>query len=78
MQFYPDFEDVHYAIKMWFDYFSDTFYYKLFSAWDIIGHFLNVKYGLKIPNDKVYFSIAVNKLKDINKNIYSNFNDIMD
>jgi len=32
VQYYPDFKEVHFHIKMWFDYFSDTLYYKLFSA----------------------------------------------
>jgi hypothetical protein len=71
MQYYPDFEEVHYSIKIWFDYFSDTLYYKLFSAWDILGHILNVKYELKIPSDKVYFSTALQKMKGKDRSLYN-------
>lgn len=78
IQYYPDFEEVHRGIKMWFDYFSDTLYYKLFSAWDLVGHFLNVKYDLKIPKRDVYFSIALQKLgnEDKDRNLYKWLNDI--
>ena len=70
VQYYPDFEEVHFHIKMWFDFFSDTLYYKLFSAWDLIGHVLKVKYGLDIRKERVYFGPAVDKLGDKDKNLY--------
>ena len=69
VQYYPDFEEVHWHIKMWFDFFSDTLYYKLFSAWDLIGHILKVKYGLEIKERDVYFSTAFKKLGDKEKNL---------
>ena len=43
IQYYPDFADVHFQIKAWFDFYSDVLYYKLFSAWDLMGHVLNVQ-----------------------------------
>ena len=64
VQYYPDFKEVHWHIKMWFDFFSDTLYYKLFSAWDLIGHILKVKYDLEIKERDVYFSTAFKKLGD--------------
>ncbi len=69
VQYYPDFEEVHFHIKMWFDFFSDTLYYKLFSAWDLIGRVLNVKYGLDIKEKNVYFSTAFEKLGDKDNNL---------
>ena len=54
---------------MWFDFFSDTLYYKLFSAWDLIGHILKVKYDLEIKERDVYFSTAFKKLGDKEKNL---------
>lgn len=62
VQYYPDFtERQHFHIKGWFDFYSDTFYYKLFSAWALIGHMINVAYGLGIK--KADFSKAVEALK---------------
>ena len=69
VQYYPDFEEVHFHIKRWFDFFSDTLYYKLFSAWDLIGHILKVKYDLEIKEREVYFSTAFKKLGDKEKNL---------
>lgn len=61
IQYYPDFTGRHFHIKAWFDFYSDTFYYKLFSAWDLLGHMINVAYGLGIK--KADFSRAVEALK---------------
>jgi hypothetical protein len=38
VQYFPDFAERHFHLKGWFDFYSDTFYYKLFSAWDSVGH----------------------------------------
>jgi len=76
VQYFPDFKEVHYSIKMWFDYFSDTLYYKLFSAWDLVGHLLKVKYDFKIRKDSVSFSTALEKLKDKDTNLYNCLNSI--
>ena len=64
IQYYPDFTERHFHIKGWFDFYSDTFYYKLFSAWDLVGHMINVAYGLSIKKKGVYFSTAVEALKN--------------
>ena len=37
VQYYPDFEEVHFHIKMWFDFFSDT----LLLSISAMGHILN-------------------------------------
>ena len=71
VQYYPDFEERHFHIKGWFDYYSDTLYYKLFSAWDVVGHILNVKYDLKV--DMVYFGKAVEALKSKHPSLHANF-----
>jgi len=59
-QYYQGFTGRHFHIKGWFDFYSDTFYYKLFSAWDLVGHMINVAYGLGIK--KSDFSKAVDAL----------------
>ncbi len=70
MQYFPDFENHHVYIKAWFDFYSDTLYYKLFSAWDIIGHILNVKYSLNIRKDRVNFREAVQRLKNRDETLF--------
>lgn len=62
VQYFPDFAEKHFHIKGWFDFYSDTFYYKLFSAWDSVGHMINVAYGLSVK--KVSFSTAVKALNN--------------
>ena len=64
IQYYPDFTEKHFQIKGWFDFYSDTFYYKLFSAWDLVGHMINVAYRLGIKKKDVYFYRAVKALKN--------------
>jgi len=74
--YFPDFEDLHYEIKKWFDYYSDVFYYKLFSAIDIVGHILNNKQNLKIKKSKVSFSKSLKKLQGINDELLTTLNTI--
>ena len=68
IQYYPDFADVHFRLKAWFDFYSDVLYYKLFSAWDLLGHVLNARYELGV--DKVYFGTAVRELQSKDKAMY--------
>jgi hypothetical protein len=70
IQYFPDFKEAHYLLKTWFDYFSDTFYYKLFSSLDIIGHIINVKYELDIQNNHIYFTNLVNELKNKDNSLF--------
>lgn len=77
IQYCPDSEPIHFHIKAWFDFFSDTLYYKLFSAWDVIGHILNLKYDLKIDIDKVYFGTAIGKLRKKDINLHACLNNVL-
>lgn len=76
IQYYPDFNKEHWHIKAWFDFYSDTLYYKLFSAWDLIGHALNVQYELNIY--KVDFSKAINNLPDKDTNLHARLKNVKD
>jgi hypothetical protein len=76
IEYYPDFQKVHYSIKSWFDFFTDTFYHELFSAWDMVGHFLNVKYDLGLKD--VYFTTAIDGLSEKNSNLYNSLIKIKD
>lgn len=68
VQYYPHFEKKHFQIKSEFDYYVDTFYYKIFSAWDTIGHLLNILYGLKMKKPSLL--AAIDKLKSANSCLY--------
>jgi len=76
IQYYPDFTDTHFRIKGWFDFYADTFYYKLFSAWDLVGHTMKVAYGL--PVKKVYFTTVVEALSKKNKPLYDCLKELQD
>lgn len=77
-EYFPDFNQVHFYVKEWFDYYSDVFYYKLFSAWDLVGHILDVKYDLKVEEKgkKVGFHSAVNALNQKDNSLYSRLDNI--
>jgi hypothetical protein len=77
IQYYPDFTKRDFHIKGWFDFYSDTFYYKLFSAWDLVGHMIKVAYGLGIKKRAISFSTAVDALGKIkeNESLYRRLNE---
>jgi hypothetical protein len=77
IQYYPHFEKQHFIIKDWFYFYSDTFYHKLFSAWDMVGHIINVYFKLGIKSERVYFPNAVNGLKEIEVDLWKKLDDIL-
>jgi hypothetical protein len=63
--------------KSMFIFFSDTFFYQLSSAFDIIGQLLNKRYALDLDERKRYFDRAVcPKLKTANESIYKKLDEI--
>jgi len=65
IKYFPHFEKRHYDIKHQFDFYTDVFYYKIFSAWDTVGQLLFLIYDLKrASNEKAGFASAVRELKD--------------
>jgi len=76
IEYFPHFEPMHFEIKDWFDYYSDTFYYKLFSALDMVGHLLNVRHELGIEQQQVSFRRAVNQLPDRDNSLYIALDEI--
>ncbi len=74
IEYFPHFEKNHHLIKAQFDYFSDIFYYKLFSAWDTLGHILNEMYDLDVK--RVDFHKAVEALKDTRPTLHSNLSNL--
>ena len=76
IQYYPHFEKKDFLIKAQFDYYADAFYHKLFSAWDTLGHLLNVVYELEI--ERASFDNAVKKLKTVKPALHAKLTAIMD
>jgi hypothetical protein len=76
IQYYPHFEQKDHFTKAQFDYYADIFYYKLFSAWDTLGHILNVLCELGI--DKPTFNEAVRKLKPVKPALHTKLKSIID
>jgi len=76
IEYYPHFEKKDHLVKAQFDYYADIFYYKLFSAWDTLGHLLNVTYELEI--ERASFDKAVKKLKTVKPALHGKLKQIMD
>ncbi|PMB53706.1 hypothetical protein CEN39_03015 [Fischerella thermalis CCMEE 5201] len=68
VQYFPHFTEYDFHVKNLFDFYADTFYYKLFSVVDTIGHILNIVHNLEIqePNLKN----VMKELKKKNPDIY--------
>jgi hypothetical protein len=82
-RYFSNFEDRHFQILEQFAFYTDVFYYKLFSALDTIGQVLVVTYQLELRakknrvDEKVDFRKAVNALKETNPVLYRNLSEIM-
>ena len=68
VQYFPHFTQYQFQVKSWFDYYVDTFYYKLFSALDTIGQILNIRHKLEIK--KPGFAHVLEKLKKKHRDVY--------
>lgn len=76
VEYYPHFQERDHEVKGLFDYYADVFYYKLFSAWDNLGHLLNAQYELKLQ--KPSFASALDRLKNKNVDLYTKLKAIQD
>jgi hypothetical protein len=63
IEYFPDFEEKHFVMKGWFDFYADTFYQKLFATWSVVGHLLNAMFLLNLSESQVDFGPAVDRLK---------------
>jgi hypothetical protein len=60
--YFPDFSDDDHITKARFDFYADTYFSKLASSWDTIGHLLNVIHQLNLKSKVIDFKSAVKKL----------------
>lgn len=77
VDYFPEFEEVHFTRKAQYDYYVDVFYYKLFAACDTLGHLLNTLYDLSIPSSRVYLGTAVDGLLSRNPDLHRRFKEII-
>lgn len=62
--YFPDFSDDDHINKASFNFYADTYFSKLASSWDTIGHLLNVAHSLGLQPKNIYFKTAVEALKN--------------
>lgn len=77
VEYFPDFEEEHFLIKEWFDFYADTYYFKIFSFWDGIGHVLTAVYDLGISRQGVTLSRALKALRESQKEVASDWNELV-
>lgn len=65
IKYFPHFEKRHHEIKAQFDFYTDVFYYKIFSAWDTVGHLLFLMFSLTLEaSKKPSFGLAIKRLAE--------------
>lgn len=72
-KFFPHFRELHYQVKDWFDFYADAYYHKLFSAFDIIGHILHVRYNQDAHyklGRKIAFNSVIDAIKKSDSSLY--------
>ena len=74
IEYFPNFTKDDFINKAHFDFFSDFFFYKIFSAFDTLGQILNELFDLEIKICD--FNKSIQKLKSIDKVLYSSLNNI--
>lgn len=60
--YFPDFSNDDHINKASFNFYADTFFSKLASSWDTIGHLLNVVHQLRLKPRRIDFALAVAEL----------------
>lgn len=63
--------------KSHFDFYSDVFFYYLFSVFDNIGHVLNNMHALGVEESKVYLKAIIEKLKNPHRELYEKLTTII-
>ncbi|MBT2254429.1 Cthe_2314 family HEPN domain-containing protein [Priestia megaterium] len=77
VEFFPDFDNDNWSNKYSFDFFSDTFFYKVFTVFETIGHLLFKKFDLEPHGrQKISFNTAISNLKGKHEGLYTDLLDI--
>lgn len=76
VQYFPHFEDKHYAYLYWFGFYMDSFYTRFFGLIDTIYHILNVKYQLEVPEKLGFNKEVSDKLRKYDSDLVKYLNDV--
>lgn len=77
-KYFPNFTDNQHRLnKEGFEYFSEVFLFKSFSALDTVAHILTVNYELEWTKQNIYFIPAVEKLKSLDPIRFEKLNAII-
>lgn len=77
IQYMPLFKEEHWMRRYWFNYFSDTFYLKIFSVWDSVIDIINDFYDLDYPSDLRLRSAVLKWLKRNQPSIHTVFDAML-
>jgi hypothetical protein len=64
IKYFHHFEDEHYFIKFWFDFYAESYFFRFFSMLDSIYHILNVNYQLGVIEGIGFRSKVSKRLKE--------------
>ena len=78
ISFFPDFSEDNHINKASFNFYADTFFSKLYSSFDSIGHLLNVIHQINLPPKRIYFTTAVEELKKSENPIGKKLQNLVD
>ncbi len=62
ISYFPDFQESDFSNMARFNFYADTFFSKLYSAFDSTGHLLKGIHQVNLPPKRVYFTTVVEEL----------------
>lgn len=74
--YFPNFSEEHWMRHFWFDFFSDTFYLKMFATWDSIIEIIDEYYQYGIKKDLRFRTNVMKELEKDNPKLVEAFKSI--
>lgn len=71
IQYFPHFEEKHYAYLYWFGFYMDIFYTRFFGLIDTIYHILNIKYKLEVPEKLGFNKVVSDNLRKYDIDLFN-------
>lgn len=79
IKYFPNFSEEDNRNKFAFEYYSDAFFYKVFSVLDAVAHLMTLVFSLTWGDkEKIGFYKAIHKIKGINPELYKDLKKIME
>ncbi|UAT29521.1 hypothetical protein K7T73_13020 [Bacillus badius] len=70
IQYFPQFEEKHYANLYWFSFYSESYYTRFFGLIDSLYHLVNTKYKFEIEPKLGFINKVLKKLEVADKGLY--------